>query len=207
MRVGLLATLGVGLGSACARDHSNVSPFAKLETEIGAALTARIGAPVTVHCPTPIACIALGPEHAQIPILLARVADAWTWRVAGLLVISDALEAYLATAVADLGAAQAVQCAPRIRVLAANERIDCWLANGGKAFVTVHADGSTGVEIDLDKGAGDARSEVRSVQKEEALARLSRALEHEENSDGEEATVVPVAGDGGPDDGGTVPRP
>jgi hypothetical protein len=101
--------------------------------------------------------------------------------------------------VADLGAPQGVRCAPRIRAIVANERIECWLAHGGKAFVDVHADGTTAVELVLDAAAANARSELVTPERDRELEATSRALAHmaDDEADDEDPRERPSSPDAG----------
>ncbi|MBA3503776.1 MAG: hypothetical protein M4D80_39975 [Myxococcota bacterium] len=105
------------------------------------------------------------------------------WRLDGALVLADDIEAYLREALADLGAPQVARCGARIRSLAAGERVQCQLQNGGKAFVVVNADGTTALEILLDPVAGDARAEAVSIEREQSLLEMSRKLEAADDDD------------------------
>lgn len=167
-----------------------------LEAAIDRALTARFGVPVVTGCSGLIPpCKTLLPDGTQLPIELAWRGGGWDWWVKGLVITTDQLEAYLRDEVADLGAPQGVRCAPRIRVIAANERIECWLAHGGKAFVDVHADGTTAVEVVLDAAAANARSELVTPERERELEAASRALakmaDDEPGDEDEHAHEVP----------------
>ncbi len=150
-----------------------------LEAAIDRGLNERFGVPVVTVCTGMIPpCTTLLPDGTVLPIELAWRSGGWDWRVHGLVITTDQLEAYLHDEVADLGAAQGVRCAPRIRAIVANERIECSLARGGKAFVDVHADGTTAVELVLDAAAANARSELVTPQRERDLEATSRALAH-----------------------------
>jgi hypothetical protein len=123
-------------------------------------------------------CAVRLPDGTDVPIDLTWTARGWDWRVRGLLITTDEIEAYLRDEVSDLGAPQGVRCAPKIRVITAGERIECWLARGGKAFVTVRADGTTAIELAMDATAANARSELVTPARERELDSASRALEH-----------------------------
>jgi hypothetical protein len=76
--------------------------------------------------------------------------------------------------------------------------VACTLSGGGAAFVQVAADGSTTLELALDKASAAARTELVTPERDRELTLQSKRLEDlEGESDGEEA----VAGDGG------VPEP
>jgi hypothetical protein len=192
---GLLMVVGFLSGIACKNDRAghDASP---LERSIATSIGARLGVPVVAHCWGLVGCVSRLPDGDVIPILTwpGRNGE-WEWRVDGLVVASDMLERYLRDVVAEMGAAQDVRCAPKLRRIAPGDRVECWLANGGKAFVTVRADGSTSVEVELDKRAADARSEVVTPALEEQMMKASRALENAED-DGEDGDAVTV--DAGP---------
>ncbi len=161
---------------------------------IDAALHDRFGVAVTVRCPFYLpACRALLPDGTALSISLRPAGAELEWRVDGLVITTDEIEAYLRDELADLGAAQGVRCAPRIRHVQPDERIECWLANGGKAFVTVHVDGTTSVELALDLASANARSEVVTPKRDHELLRLSRALENNDDDDEDEPEPAPAA--------------
>ena len=189
MRVGATSTAGIVIALIACRSDPGERAASPLETSIAKALGARLGVPVVANCLGWVACSVRMPEGDRIPIVTWPAAGGWEWRVDGLLVTSDVLETYLRDEVAAMGAAQDVRCAPKLRRIAANDRVECWLANGGKAFVTVRADGSTSVEVALDKAAADARSEVITPARDEQMGKTSRALEHAEGGDGETETT------------------
>jgi hypothetical protein len=163
----------------------------RIEAEIDRALTQRFGVGVVTTCGIAIPpCTTLLPDGTRLPIALSWSATGWDWRVVGLVISTDQLEAYLRDEVADLGAPQGVRCAPHVRAIEPGERIECWLARGGKAFVTVRANGTTAVEIQLDAAAANARSEVVTPAREAELEKVSRDLAHaddEGDSDDESA--------------------
>jgi hypothetical protein len=99
------------------------------------------------------------PDGARIAIAIAPSGAGWTWRIDKLVVAAAPIETYLHETLGDLGAAQHVNCGPRVRVLRAGDRFACALERGGKAFVTVAADGTFAVELELDPRAAAARSE------------------------------------------------
>lgn len=174
-----VALMLVWVIAACGRDHGAAAEATPVERAIDEELARRFGVAVVTRCPPYVpTCTAKLPDGSTLPILL----DHGEWKVLGMVVVSDVLEEYVRAELADLGAVQGVRCAPRVRRVAPNERIECWLAHGGKAFITVHADGSTAVEIALDAAAAAARSEPESPE----LVNASHALEHVEDGDGED---------------------
>ena len=149
----------------------------------------RLGVAVTTACTGLYPpCVTELPDGVQLPIDLAWKDGGWDWRIRGLVITTDELEAYVRDEVAALGAPQGVRCAPRIQVIVPGDRIRCGLARGGMAFVTVRADGTTAVEIALDPAAANARSELVTPARAEELERTSRALSH--GADDEEEEVV-----------------
>jgi hypothetical protein len=149
-------------------------------------LGARVGVPVRVRCAwIAPSCRVTLPDRSQLPLRIGRRDGAWTWRLDGALVLADDIEAYLRDALADLGAPQVARCGARIRHLAAGERVQCQLQNGGKAFVVVNADGTTSLEILLDPIAGDARAEAVSIEREQSLLEMSRKLDEADADESE----------------------
>ncbi len=194
MWVRALITLSLVLASgACGGDD----PWsgAPLEAAIARDLGARFKTKVSVFCfrhgP---ACSAEVGEGVTLPVYVERRGGQWEWRVLGLVITTDELEAYLRAEVRELGAPQDVTCTPRVRRIDAGERITCELANGGKAFVIVRADGTTSVEVVLDREAAAARSEELTPERDEALSSSSRALERSEELGDEEAPSPADAG-------------
>ncbi len=154
-----------------------MEPPTKLEANIDHALFERLGVAVVTTCNGMVPpCSALLPDGTALPIDLTWTPAGWEWRVRGRVITTEQIEAYLRSEVADLGVPQGVRCAPRVRVIAATDRIECWLQRGGKAFVTVRRDGTTSVELDLDAAAATARSELVTPQRDQELERASRAL-------------------------------
>lgn len=199
MAVGAVVTRSVVLAAIVACGHEDrPSGAATLEQAIARDLGQRLHLAVHARCfrfgP---ACSAHLPDGTALPIALARRGGAWEWRVVGLVVTTEQLEAYLRAEIAELGSPQEVTCAPRIRRLAPDDRIACALGGGGTAFVTVRADGSTSVEVALDPAAATARSEA---PRDEVLSATSTALEHDRDEDGEDDAegAAPPAGSGDP---------
>lgn len=159
-----------------------------MESSIAASLGAKLGVKVDAQCLGLVACVAITADGDRIPIVTSPREEEWEWRVEGLVVASDALEKYLRDVVADMGAPQDVTCAPKLRRIAPEDRVECALAQGGKAFVVVRADGSTSVEIELEKTAAAARSEDVTPARDEQMTKTSRALERAdgEDDDGDE---------------------
>lgn len=201
MRVGtsstasLLLFAGFAMGIACGSDHAG-HVASSLERSIATSIGERVGAPVVAQCWGLVACVTVMPDGDRIPIVTwPSKSGEWEWRVDGLLVASDVLQRYLRDVVGEMGAPQDVKCAPKLRRIAPGDRVDCALANGGTAFVTVRADGSTSVEVELDKHAADARSEVVTPARDEQITKTSRALEDADDGDGDE----PVTDAGSPE--------
>jgi len=172
------------LAFACGDPTPDPTPSPRassLELVIESQLGVRVGQVVRVWCGAlPPGCTATLPDATRLQIRLAKSPDGWTWSVDGLVVSADPIEAYLRETLSDLGAVQAVRCAPRIRRLDPGGRIECSLERGGKAFATVRADGSFEVEIELDPHAGAARAEPAT---ESELVNKSRAVEPDQDDD------------------------
>jgi hypothetical protein len=166
-----------------------------VERAIDEALGARFGVAVTTRCfHFAPACEAKLQDGTSLPISVVRRGTETEWRVIGLVVTSDPLEAYLRDSVADLGAPQTVRCAPRVRRIRAGERIECWLERGGKGFVTVFGDGRVSLEVELHAPAANARSELVTPARDQELLRRSKMLDSAEET-GEEPVAPPDAGE------------
>ena len=145
------------------------------ERTIASELSFRLGVAVTARCAAfPVMCHVVLPDRRTLPVDLHAAGSSIEWQISGLILTTDAIERYLRGELADLGASQEVRCAPRIQRLAAGERILCGLANGGIAFVTVHLDGSFGLELELSAGAARARSEPEATAE---LVKRSHAVD------------------------------
>lgn len=196
MEVSVRVTHALVVAAVAACGTSERTPRrSPVERAIDEALGARFRAAVVTRCfdHAPV-CEARLPDGSALPISVVRRGAEWEWRVIGLVVTSDELEAYLRDELADLGAPQGVRCAPRIRRISAGDRIECGLAGGGKGFVTVHADGSISVEVVLEEAAANARSERLTPAHELELFRASAALDRAGET-GEDEAATPDAGE------------
>lgn len=188
-----------GCRDRAATGHARKSP---LETGIARDLTARFGTPVTVTCtmsgPVPVGCTATLADKTELPIALAEASKSeWGWHIDGMVIDGTAIAQYVQDQLASLKIAQTATCGPAIQAIKPGERVSCTLSAGGAAFVTVAADGSTSLELALDKGAAAARSELVTPERDRELTATSAALEDlEGESDGEEEV---------PADGGVAP--
>jgi hypothetical protein len=159
-------------------------------------LSERLGVPVGARC-TSTSCGAVTLGGVLIPITLTTAAGEVEWRVDGLLVTTDALEAYVAAEISELGAAQRVTCGRRIRRLVAGDRIACELEHGGRVYATIEADGGFSLETLLDPETVRLRDELVSPELEAELLRASRALEAAGGT-GDEAEDGDDSDDGAP---------
>ena len=173
---------------ACAADRAPTAPAGptKLEASIATALGARLGAPIVAHClwPLPI-CVAHLPDGNTLALRVTDAGSAWTWRVDGLLVSAAPLEAYVHDELDALGVDTTASCGPRLRRVAPGERVECRLGNGGAAWLSVHADGTTALEARDRRRHGGRRAaaEVVTPDRERDLQRQSRALEPDDEAD------------------------
>jgi hypothetical protein len=169
-----------------------------IETAIARDLTARFGTPVTTKCwfaiNVPVKCAATLHDGTELPIAIDNASKTeWGWRVDGLVIHTAPVREHVQAALAALHVTQTASCGNPIVVIPPGERLTCPLSGGGAAFVTVAADGSTSLEVELDPTAAAARSEERTADRDHALATESKALESQGGeTDGEEAV-----GDGG----------
>jgi len=191
--VGLLTLVACG-------DRKSAEPARRSPLEVGIArdLTAKLGEPVTATCVMiqnlPAKCEAALADGTKLPIAITSEGKEWAWRVAGRVVESAPIVAYVNAALADLKIAQQANCGPRIVFVEPGGRIGCKLSGGGMGFVRVATDGTTSLELDIDPTSAAARGEVVTPGRDRELTTISRALENlEGESDGEEE----VTGDGG----------
>jgi hypothetical protein len=195
------ALTAVGCRDRHAREQAKPSP---LETAIARDLTARFGTSVTVACTiasagAPMTCTASLADKTTMPIVLESAsASEWAWRIDGRVIDGRAIAAHVEGELAALKISETVTCGPPVQVVRPGDRVACTLSGGGAAFVQVAADGSTTLELALDKASAAARTELVTPERDRELTLQSKRLEDlEGESDGEEA----VAGDGG------VPEP
>lgn len=159
----------------------------ELEATISSQLGARARVPMHVRCSmAPPHCVATSLAGQMLPIVLGVDRGEWTWRVDGLFVRADEVERLVHAALGEAGVTRAVDCGPRLRVLPPAGRVECALSEGGRAFVVVHADGSTALELVLDPAAAAARATDRSPAEEQSLEAASQALEAGDAADAEE---------------------
>ena len=167
---------------ACRCGDRSAGPMpTRLEAAIAQQLGRRAEATLAVTCTmTPPRCTATTPDGAVLPITLVSDRGAWTWHVEGLLVRAQDLESMITNALGDLEVPQTVACGARVRRVAPDDRIECVLGGGGRAFVVVHGDGATTLELALDPEAGSARAEVITEAGDRALEQMSGRLEAED---------------------------
>lgn len=178
-RVGRVASVMIAVTLACSSERPRPRGSSRLELAIERELGARVGVPVLVRCAwIGLGCRATLPDRSHLDLRLAVTTGALGWRLDGALVLADDIEQYLRDALEDLGKPQGVRCGARIRTVAAGERMQCQLQNGGKAFVVVNGDGTTSTEIVLDPAAGEARGEPVTIERDSALREMSKKLEH-----------------------------
>ncbi len=181
-----MATLFLAVTTACASDRQTAErrESTRIELAIERAVSERVRVPIRARCAwLPPACRVFLPDRSTLDVRLGVRDGEIEWRLDGALVLADDLEAYLRDALAEMGAPQVARCGARIRSVAPGDDVQCALQNGGRAFVVVNADGTTAVEIVLDRAAGEARSEVITTERDEMLLQMSRKLEH---ADGDE---------------------
>lgn len=175
-RIRVLVLAVAACGERPVSDEAAPGPSA-LERAIAADLGTRVGAPIYVRCVAPLgvvlACDAVLPDRSVLPVALHDAGSAWEWSIAGRLIASAPIAAYVRDVVQDLGAAQTVTCGPAFLRLAAGERAQCQLERGGLAFVAVGSDGALAVEVELDPAAAAARAEPAHATE---LDGMSRAL-------------------------------
>ncbi len=186
--IALALALGPASGCRGRDDDAAPSTASPLEAAIARQLGRLANASISITCSmSPPRCVAATLDGATLPIALASEGGAWTWRVDGLFVRAQALETIVSGALTDLEVPQTVRCGPRVQRLAPDDRVTCTLGRGGRAFVVVHADGSTVLELALDAAAGAARSEVVTEANDRALEQRSGQLADDADADDNEA--------------------
>ena len=172
-------------------DHTNrqagSTPF---ETAIARTLTARLAIPVSATCTVtlgiPAACEARLFDGTRLPIAITSAGTEWAWRVAGLVVDTVPVAAYVDARLAELAVAQRASCGARFLVVAPGDRIGCRLSGGGIAFVRVAGDGTASLELDLDAASAAARGEPVTPARDRELTAISLALDGVEGESGGE---------------------
>jgi hypothetical protein len=186
MAVGARLTWLVMLVACGGEDHSHRAPT-ELEAAISSQFGARARMPMHVTCSmAPPHCVAIALDGRVLPIVLGVDRGEWTWRVDGLFVRADEVERLVLGALDEIGVTRTVDCGPRLRVIPAEGRVECMLEGRGRAFVVVHADGSTALELVLDPAAAAARATESSPAEEQSLEAASHALEAGDEADAEE---------------------
>ena len=182
---------------ACGDAGKPLPRRSSLETQIARELTAKLAAPVSATCTelgSLAKCEAMLFDGTKLPIDVKSERDAWEWHVAGVVVETPPIASHVIATLADLKLSRAVNCGARIQVVQPGERISCMLSGGGMAFVRIAGDGSTSIELALDKASAAARMELVTPERDRELTKISVDLEKlEGESDGEEE----VPADGG----------
>lgn len=163
----LTALLVIACGDSPREVPQVATPTAKepthLEKTIATQLSAKLGRTATVsctanHCTADLGDAVLPISIASVPAASAQGSGDVEWSVDGLLVRAAPIEAYLTSALVELGAPQTVACGAAIRSVHAGARIECKLGGGGTAFAVIAADGTFSTEIELDPAAAKART-------------------------------------------------
>jgi hypothetical protein len=164
--------------AACGHHEPPERALPPLETTIARDLTARFGLPVTTRCAiigdVPVVCQAVISDGTALPIALERAGVGVHWRVAGRVVETAPIAAYVGGVLADLGIAQRAICGPPVQRLAPGKRLACTLSGGGAAFVQVASDGALSLELALDPAAAAARG---TAETDADLLHRSRELD------------------------------
>jgi hypothetical protein len=199
-----LALVCLVTASGCRDREGRATPKpSPVETAIARDLTARFSTPVTVSCTialgAPVACTATLADKTTVPIAIENASGTeWGWRIDGRVIDGNAIATYVEGELASLNIGESVTCGPSVQVVRPGERVSCTLSGGGAAFVQVASDGSTTLELALDKASAAARTELVTPDRDRELTDQSKRLEDlEGESDGEEAVAI---------DGG-VPQP
>ena len=161
-----LAALAIGALGGCAEGRSRTDAIADR-------LTAELGVATAVTCRA-ATCTATTAGGLVIPVAVA--ADG-SWQTAPL-VEPAPLEAAIAAALAELGAAQPVDCGRR-RV-DDGRPIACALGGGGLALVALGPDGELDLELAVTPAIAAAR---RAPVDDAALTAASRALDRDDGDE------------------------
>ena len=176
--MGRIATLLLASATACAgeRAERQTRESTRVEAAIEHALGERVGTRLLVRCVwLPPRCRAYLPDGGELDVRMFAASGQLVWGLDGALVVADDIEAYLRETLAEMGVPQVARCGVRIRTVAAGDRVECALQNGGRAFVVANDDATTTIEIVLDPAAGVARTEL---VRDEELQQMSEKLEH-----------------------------
>jgi hypothetical protein len=185
--VGRIATPLLVLLGACGSEHAarQTRDSTRVEAAIESSLQQRIGVALRVRCVWIVpSCRAHLPDGSTMDVLVGWKRGELEWKLDGMLALADDVEAYLRDVLAELGAPQVARCGARIRALHVDDRIECALQNGGRAFAVATAEGKLAFEIVLDPASGAARSEVVTIERSIELEKMSKKLDGD--ADGED---------------------
>lgn len=184
-----LAACGSGRGS---------DPVAK---DVRAGVEAQLGvAPAGIRCTKERCEVDLG--SARIAVGLAGDREV-AWQTDEV-VLAAPLAALVGEELADLGVAAAVDCGPPVQPVPADGRMTCHVDGGGLAWLRLGDAGQVDVEVALTAEAVAART---GDADDEALERMSRALDSDEAEGEDDPDGPDDAGDGGRDAGIDAPAP
>ena len=184
---GRIALVGVVALLACRereRPGARVSARSgSVERALTATIGARLGVPVVARCAAlygmPSSCVATLPDGTRLPVRITFVEGAWDFALVDPILTTEPIAAYITGELADLGLTDHVACEPRIQRIDPLHPIECTLARGGKAFVTVDRDGGVrDLELALDPQSAAARSEELTAARAAELTEMSQRLEH-----------------------------
>lgn len=160
----------------------------QLEQQLAAQVTEQLGKGIAVSCPQgqpPLRCVA-AVGSSRVPIALTHepggAAGQVRWRLDGLVVSGPALEQQVSEQLAALGLMAEPRCGASLQPVAAGERVRCELPPLGVAWATVDGEGNYSLELALGEAAAARTAEVDEAE----LDALSRALDREEGTDGDD---------------------
>lgn len=191
--VGPRAVLVIVVATACSRSAPSET---RVEAELRRSVGAALGVPVArVACGgSTVTCVAT-VEGVQVPLAIRDAGTELAWEVAGLVVSGRVLETAMRAMLDELAVTAVIDCGPRVRIVAPGERVACTIkaairagsavADTGRAWATVDADGTAELEVALGSAAVSARTEDIATADLDAL---SRALDRDDpgSEDGDE---------------------
>jgi hypothetical protein len=181
-RIALVVVLLVACSERGRHGVRAVRP-SKVERGLAAAVGARLGVSVIVGCAAvigmPSSCVATLPDGMRLPLRITFVSGAWEFALVDPILTTEPIIEYVTGELADLGIADRVSCGPRIQRIDPLHPIECTLARGGMAFVSIAADGAIrDLELALDPISATARSEELTAARAAELTEMSKRLEH-----------------------------
>ncbi|HVV83343.1 MAG TPA: hypothetical protein VHE35_09700 [Kofleriaceae bacterium] len=168
--VGAGAAVGLG-GAAGCRRHRGEDPVV---SSVRAGIAAQLGmAPSRVACTRDRCEVEVGGTRLGVAVRGGRDA---TWQ-SDEVVLAAPLVDHVRAELAALGVDAAVDCGAAVQPVPADGRLTCKVGDAGAAWVRLGTDGA--VDVDVALTAAEVAARTAPVD-DEALERLSRALDSDE---------------------------